>query len=187
MSTTQSNLDKIKDVEVPDDLSEVPTQQIREWQDLAGEIRGVFSSKASYYEAVVEKADSDKRVRQAKRALELKAKARTVRAQLKDERQKREVEIDDREFIRATYVDDSKLLTYIDEKRPLKVRIKVEDIEYRLQKSLGKEIMSDDMRGGGVHVETEALAPDEFLITASDGSRKTQIRVTGEVKTHVEE
>lgn len=180
------NLDAILEVDVPDDLSEVSSEQIREWQDLAEEVRGVFSSKPNYYKAVVEKADSDKRVRQAKRALKLKSKARTVRAQLKDEIKNRQVNIDDREEIRASYVDESETLTYVDPERKLKIRIDVEDIEYRIQESLGKEVISDEMHCRGVHVESEVLAPDRVLIVASDGARKTQIEVTGETTTHVE-
>lgn len=180
------NLDAILEVEVPEDVSEVSSEQIREWQDLAEEVRGVFSSKPNYYKAVVEKADSDKRVRQAKRALKLKSKASSVRALLHDEIKNRQFNIDDRDRIRSSYVDDSDKLTYVDPERRLKIRIDVEDIEYRIQESLGKEIISDDMHGKDVHVESEVLAPDRVLIVAEDGARKTQIEVTGENTTFID-
>lgn len=181
------NLDDIHNVDVPEDVSTVSSRQLKEWEDLADEVQGIFSDKPNYYKAIVEKAKSDKRVNQAKRALELKREARLLHGQISDEIMNREVEIDDRDHIRASYADDSGKLTYIDpDEREMKLRIDVEDIEYRISESLGREVMSDEMHGKDVHVETEVLTPDRFIIVASEDTRKAQIEVTGNVVTHVE-
>ncbi|WP_435116617.1 hypothetical protein [Halolamina sp. C58] len=179
------NLDDILEVDVPENVSDVSSNQLAEWYELAEYVQGMFH-RIEYYEGTNDKANQDKRVRQAERAIDLRSKAGDVKSQIEDEIQRRELNIDDRDRINATYVDDSGLLTYVDPERRMKIRIEVEDVEYRLSEDLGQEVMADSMYGKDVHVETEALAPDRFLIVADDGPRKAQIEVTGETTTHVE-
>jgi len=180
------NVDEIDDVEIPEEVSEVPTEQLEEWDTLVSEVKGTYHKRRNYYKKTVRSADSDKRVKQAEKALDRKLKAGEVKRKIGDELKKRRVEIDDRDRVRASYVDDSGTLTFIDPERKLKVQIDVEAIEYRISESLGREVMADELHGKDVHVESEVLAPDRVLIVASDGSRKAQIEVTGTVTTHVE-